>query len=137
MKGQLFSIDLLVAVTIFFFVLGLAVYFWLIMPSVQTFDIQEKTNLISEYLVSYRLGTENVLDCWEVSNLSSNNYNDTKEELNVAPYDIYVEFKNTSNICDGNETSIGEPVSATKISSVARIVYLDEKIMQMIVRLYD
>jgi hypothetical protein len=137
MKAQLFSIDLLVAITIFFTILGLISYFWIIGPNVQSYDMQEKANLVSGFLVSYKLGTENGLKCWKVVDLASKNYNETRTEINAYPYDIFIEFKNTSSICNGDQVNIGESKDSSRIVSVVRLVYLDDQMMQMVVRLYE
>jgi len=138
MKGQLFSLDLFVALSIFFAVIAIVAYFWLVMPSTRPFDIQEKANIVAEFLTSTKLGDENVLDCSKITNLSlESSPQIIKNRLNVNPYDIFVEFKNTTVMCNGKKTNIGSPISSTSIASVVKIVYVDGQRMQMIVRLYD
>jgi len=137
MRGQLFSIDLIVALSLFFAVIGIIAYIWLIIPDYSIYDVQEKANTVSSFLVSTKLGEENVLECSEVTTLASKNYDTIKTELNTNPYDIWVEFKNTSAICNGDEINIGSELISSRVASVVRIVYVDGEKMQMIVRLYD
>jgi len=138
MKGQLFSLDLFVALSIFFTVIAMVAYFWLIMPNTKQSDIQEKANIIAEFLAANKLGDENVLECSKITNLSlETDAQIIKNKLNVNPYDIFVEFKNTTAVCSGNKVNIGSSISSTNIASVVKIVYLDGQKMQMIVRLYD
>lgn len=137
MKGQLFSIDLIVALSVFFAVIGIVAYIWLIIPDYTIYDVQEKANTVSSFLVSTKLGEENFLECSEITTLASKDYDTIKTELNTNPYDVWIEFKNTSAICNGGEINIGSELSSSRIVSVVRIVYVDGEKMQMIVRLYD
>jgi len=137
MRGQLFSIDLMVALSIFFAVIGIIAYIWLIIPDYTIYDVQEKANSVSSFLVSTKLGEENILECSKITTLSSKDYNTIKTELNTNPYDVWIEFKNTSAICNGDEINIGSELSSSRVASTVRIVYVDGEKMQMIVRLYD
>ena len=137
MKAQLFSIDLLVALTIFFTVIALVAYFWLVIPSTRSYDVQEKANLIAGFLVSKKLGDENVLECSKVTELASKDCSTIKSELNANPYNISLEFKNTTATCNGNKININCTSSSTFTASVVRVVYLNGQKMQMVVRLYD
>lgn len=138
MKGQLFSIDFMVAVFIFLVTLSLVIYFGLVIPRGSNQEIQARANSVADYLVTEKLGSQNILECYKVVNFASKNYDEIKNETGSNPYDIWVEFKNSSVICDGNQTNFGDqPSTTTIISSIIRIIYLDDKKMQMIVRLYD
>ena len=97
MRGQLFSLDLFVALSIFFAVIAMVAYFWLIMPSTRPFNIQEKANIVAEFLASTKLGDENILDCSKLYNIAFKNYDQLKTELNANPYDIWVELKDVSS----------------------------------------
>lgn len=137
MKGQLFSIDFLAALTIFFAVIGLVAYIWLILPDYRIYDVQERANSVAEFLVTSKLGEENVLECSKITDLASKDDETIKTELNANPYDIWVEFKNTTSICNGEKVDVSSESTSARIASVVRIVYVDEEKMQMIVRLYD
>ena len=137
MKGQLFSIDFLVALTIFFAVISIAGYLWLALPSYRMYDVQERANSIAEFLVTSKLGEENILECSKITDLASKNDGIIKTELNANPYDVWVEFKNTTTVCNGEKTDISSESSSLRIASVVRIVYVDGEKIQMIVRLYD
>ncbi len=137
MKGQLFSIDFMIALTIFIGTIAVISFLGIVKPGVTDLSMQAKANQISDLLVTGKLGrNENVLDCSVVVGLSSQSYDFIRNETKAAPFDIYVEFKNNTNICSGNQTSLGTPKSANTAVSVVRIVNLDNKMMQMIVRLY-
>jgi len=137
MKGQLFSIDLIVALSLFFAVISIIAYIWLIIPDYSIYDVQEKANTVSSFLVSTKLGEENVLKCSKITTLSSKDYDIIKTEINTNPYDVWVEFKNTSAICNGDEINIGSELISSRVASVVRIVYVEGEKMQIIVRLYD
>jgi len=138
MKGQVFTLDLFVALSIFFTVIVMIAYFWLIMPNTRQSYIQEKANIVAEFLASNKLGDENILNCSKIINLSlESDPKIIKNGLNVNPYDIFVEFKNMTAVCSGNKINIGSSISSNSIASVVKIVYLDGQKMQMIVRLYD
>ena len=93
MKGQLFSIDFMVALSIFFAVIGMVAYIWLIIPDYSIYDVQEKANTVSDFLVSIKLGEENILECSEITTLASKDYDTIKSELNTNPYDVWIELK--------------------------------------------
>lgn len=137
MKGQLFSVDFLMALTLFFAVIGIAAYLWLALPNYRIYDVQERANSIAEFLVSSKLGEENILECSKITDLASKNDETIKTELNANPYDIWVEFKNTTSICNGEKVDISSESTSPRIASVVRIVYVEGEKMQMIVRLYD
>jgi len=63
MKGQLFSVDLFVALTIFFLVIGLIFYIWTGFQNPRIIDVQEKAISVSEFLISSKIGREAILDC--------------------------------------------------------------------------
>ncbi len=139
MRGQLFSIDLLVALSLFFLVLGLIFYIWTAFQIPRIKDVQEKALTVSEFLVSSKIGKEAILDCGKTSVLAAKSYDDIKTELSVRQYDIFVEFTNTTPICGGNQTNIGMTATNKNIVAAAsRFVYfnLDKQNMTMVVRLY-
>jgi len=137
MKGQLFSVDFLMALTLFFAVIGIAAYLWLALPNYRIYDVQERANSIAEFLVSSKLGEENILECSKITDLASKNDETIKTELNANPYDIWVEFKNATSICNGDKVDISSESTSPRIVSVVRIVHVEGEKMQMIVRLYD
>ena len=147
MKGQLFSIDIMVAMGLFFIVLAMIFYIWTTIQDPRIKDVQERALSVSEFLVSSRIGKESILDCYKtylLANKSTNNsadYSAVKTELSVGQFDLFVEFKNTSAntsaICSGNQTNIGVNLTnTTNVASIVRFVSLDNQKMQMIVRLY-
>jgi len=102
MKGQLFAIDLLVALTLFFAVIGIAAYLWLIIPDYEIYNLQEKAHSISSHLVSSKLGNENIVSCEKLYDFSLKNYEEIKTELAVGPDDIWIKFENmSSDTCPG------------------------------------
>lgn len=138
MKAQIFSLDIVFALAIFFIVIGLIMYFWFIMPTESpSFSVQDKANMVADNLITKKIGNENILECEKVTALASKNYNETRNELGCREYELFVEFKNTTKVCNGNKLNIGNSTNATYTASVVRIVYLDNQKMQMIVRLYD
>lgn len=138
MKGQLFSMDLLISITIFFGVLILVLYFWFIVPTYPEYNLIEKANGIGDYLVLSKLGHEAMLLCPSISELAAKNYSDIKDELNVGSYDVWVTFSNTTNMCDGNKTTIGEQfTNTTYAASIIRVVNVKDEKMQMRVMIYE
>lgn len=137
MKAQAFSLDFVVAVTILIFLMGIITFVWFAIPSTRILDMQGKANAISDYLVVQKFGDENVLICPKISLFSLEDYATIKDDLHVGPYDIWVQFMNTTVMCDGNQTYFGVFLNNTsQTASVARIVLVDGNKMQMIVKLY-
>lgn len=141
MKAQLFSLDFLVATSIFILLIGVIIFVWFSIPSSRITELESKANSVSDYLVVKRLGNENLLSCPTISNLSNSslyNYSALKVELNAAPYDIWTQFLNKSVMCNGNLTNFGVYLNnSTHTASVVRIVLVGQEKMPMIVRLYE
>lgn len=138
MKGQLFSFDFIFSLFIFFGILGFVIYFWLTMPTYKEYGLQEAVNDAAVFLTIKKLGNENMLECKNVVEFSAKNYGDIKSEIGHAQYDVYVELKNTSAVCGGDNVNFGYNfTNKTYVSSVARIVSLDNEKMQMVVKLYE
>lgn len=138
MKGQLFSIDFMIGLSIFLITMSLVFYLVMIKPAASNLSIQAKTNQIAEFLVTSKLGTENVLVCDEIYSLSIEPYADILKDTDARPYDISVLFLNNTNICLGRQTTIGAtPSTYTTVVSTVRIVNVDGNEMQMVVKLYD
>jgi hypothetical protein len=137
MKGQLFSFDLMVSVVVFMFTIGVIGFIWFTLPMRPNLLIQEKANTVADYLVTSRLGDENFLGCDKIASLNLNDYSTIRKELGTGEFDLFVEFKNSSMVCAGNQINIGtEVINSNRAVSVVRIVKLDNQKMQMIVRLY-
>lgn len=138
MKGQIFSMDLLISLVIFFTVIALVMYFWFIVPTYPEYNLIEKGNAIGNYLVASKLGHESMLYCADMIELAAKDYSDIKKELNVGPYDIWVTFSNTSNICGGSKITLGEQfTNTTYAASIVRIVHANDQKMRMTVVIYD
>jgi hypothetical protein len=138
MKGQLFSIDFMISLSIFLLTLTLVFFLIIVKPGTTNTSIQTKANQIADFLVTTKLGTENILRCTKIVDLASQSYETIRNDTGATPFDIYVKFVNSTNICSGSQTDIGSvPSVSTTIVSVVRIVNIDQNKMQMIVRLYD
>jgi len=134
MKGQAFSLDFFVALSIFLLTIVFIVYIsGLNMGFKET--INEKAGKISDFLAVKKLGEENILDCGRILDVSSKGYDELRKIS--APYDIYIEFKNTSAVCSGQDVNLGLQLNNNiQTSSVSRLVYLDNQLLQMVIRLY-
>jgi len=96
MKGQLFSVDFLVALTLFFAVIAMAAYVWLALPDYRIYDFQERANSIAEFLVTHKFGEENILECSKLYDFVLKDYEDLRSELNVKPYHVWIKLKDVS-----------------------------------------
>ncbi len=138
MKGQIFSMDLMISLVIFFSVIAIVMYFWFIVPTFPEYNLIEKANSIGNYLTTSKLGFESMLKCSLITNLAAKDYDVIKEELNVGPYDMWITFSNTSNICGGGKTTLGEQfTNTTYAAAIFRIVHVDDQKMRMNVVIYD
>ena len=100
MKAQIFSIDLVIALTIFLGIIMLGAYFLLSIPSTSSSEMQVKANGIAGVLASRILGTEGVIDCDKLAKFANMSYDDLKTQLGVNPYDIWIEIPNiTTSDC--------------------------------------
>jgi hypothetical protein len=116
----------------------IVMYFWFTVPTYPEYNLIEKGNSISNYLVASKLGKENMLNCTKIDQVVNLSYSELKDELNVNPYDMYVLFLNTTEVCGGNKTSFGETfTNTTYASSIIRIVHINDEIMPMNVIIYD
>ena len=137
MRGQLFSIDFMIGLALFLVVIAMVFVLGVIKPNMSSLSIQGRVNQITDFLVLNKLGTENILGCNKILNMSSQPYEVIRNETGASPFNIYVEFKNNTNICSGNQTSIGMVVTnSTATTSVVRIVNVQGNKMQMVVKLY-
>jgi len=137
MKGQLFSIDFMIALGIFILTLGLVLYLGYFQFSTSQQIIERSANTIADNIVSNKLGEENILDCVKVTNLASKTYDTIRNETNAYPYDIFIEFMNTTPICGNKKVNIGNKLTKSRTATaIVRIVYLDGQKIQMVVRLY-
>ena len=135
MKAQIFSIDVMIAVPIFFFSLAIVTYLWLVVPQ-DTQDLQYRANLLADRLVFLEIATENMVDCGKLQTTASKDYETLKSDLNLR-YNYYVYFSNTTPICNGYANFGVNLQSADHASSVVRIVHVSPSSMQMVVTLYD
>ncbi|MFH0830383.1 MAG: vWA domain-containing protein [Candidatus Aenigmatarchaeota archaeon] len=99
MKGQLFSLDLMVALTIFLGIVMLAMYFMMLVPTNTIYygDMQTKANSMASQLTTIEIGTEGNLDCDKLIQIANMSYDDLRRELGAGEYDIWVEIPNVTN----------------------------------------
>jgi len=93
MKGQVFSIDSLVALSIFMMIIAMIAYVWIEVSVIPSFDIQGKANEIADFMVSIKMGEQNVLNCSKLFALTVQDYEDLRTELNTGPYDFWIEIE--------------------------------------------
>jgi len=141
MKAQLFSLDLMVALTIFLGIIMLAGYFLMITPvDVTTYnDMQMQANSIASALLSTELGTEGTLNCDRLMEMSNMSYDDLRRELGAGEYDLYIEIPNvTSTVCPGmrrqvdvmividrSGSMLGQKLTDTKLAAKTFVTFLN------------
>lgn len=112
MKAQIFSIDLVIALSIFLGIIMLGMYFLLIVPETTNPDMQMKANSIASKMVASGLGTEGVIDCEKLATIANQSYDELKTQFGVNPYEIWVEIPNiTTEDCP----SIRRPIDVVLI----------------------
>ncbi|HLC50800.1 MAG TPA: vWA domain-containing protein [archaeon] len=100
MKGQLFSIDFIVALMIFTGLMLFMFFYWTNVPKTAQLDLQNRAYSLSNFIVTQSFGKENVLECSKLFNLAFRNYTQLKSDLNINPYDFYIElFSLSANTC--------------------------------------
>ncbi len=97
MRGQIFSIDFLVALMIFIGLMMFMFFYWTSVPKTTQLDLQNRAYSLSNFVVTQSFGKENVLDCSRLFNLAFRNYTQLKSDLNINPYDFYIELLNLSS----------------------------------------
>ena len=93
MKGQLFSIDSLVAFSIFFLIMGMIAYIWIQSSLIPSFELQTRAHEIADFVVSNMMADENILNCSKLFELTLEDYEDLREKLNIGPYDFWIEIE--------------------------------------------
>lgn len=143
MKAQIFSMDFAFALSIFFAILFLVMYFWVIIPTYSGYGLQKKTNTVVEYLLLNKLASnlyprkDNFLNCSAITELNSQTYSSVKATLG-SPYDFFVKFNNNSAVCSGASLNIGYNLTnKTYTTSIVRLVSLDNQTMQMVAMFYE
>ncbi len=137
MKGQVFSSDLLVSLSIFFMIIIFIVYFWFITPSTQNIELKDKANSIGDYLTSSRLGNENILLCNQIIGLANQTYANIKSDIGAERFDVFVQFNNNTPICNGVSSFGFDDQSANSIASMVRFVKVNNQKMQMVIKTYE
>ena len=140
LKGQAFSLDFIVSMFIFFFLIGIIFYYlFATVPTPQN-DLRAKANDVTN-LLAQRVGSQNALDCSDLYALETEDYSDLKASLNVNPYDFWIEFVNVnSSVCNNiaNNTigSVASP-GILNIATAVRIVSVNGTQTQMSVSVYN
>ena len=93
MKGQIFSIDSLVAFSIFFLVIAMIAYLWIEVSLIPSFDIQQRANEVADFMITDKMADDNVLNCSKLFELTLEDYEDLRSELNIGPYDFWIELE--------------------------------------------
>ncbi len=93
MKAQVFSIDSLVAFSIFFIIMGMIAYIWVQTSLIPTFEIQQRANEVADFIVTDKMADGNILNCSKLFDLTLQDYEDLRSELNIGPYDFWIEIE--------------------------------------------
>jgi len=93
MKGQVFSIDSLVAFSIFFLIIAMIAYLWIEVSLIPSFDIQQRSNEVADFMITDKMADDNVLNCSKLFELTLEDYEDLRSELNIGPYDFWIELE--------------------------------------------
>ncbi len=90
MKAQVVSMDFIIAFLIFLSIVSFFAYFWATMPFPS--GLQQKGFSVSDYLLSYKLGEESIINCTKLAEIAFKDYESLRSELNANPYDVWIEF---------------------------------------------
>ncbi len=128
MKGQLFSVDLVVALSIFLGIIMLAAYFLMAIPDTTIQDMQMKANSIASSLAANGIGIEGIVDCDKLAKLANMSYEDLKAQYGVNPYELWIELPNiTADDCPAMRRKVDVMLVLDNSGSMAGVKMSDAK----------